>query len=232
MELIIQILMLFVFVNSVLKLSFWKWWQTVLFGLLAAAFVLATCHYATLQSKTQIADYLQNKTILQDTAVLITLESAICFSFCFTALRNLFGRTAKFWMKPLYGYPGLLIFPVLFSMQTQSIFSLPGIDFATISYVLAAVVCLLFSTLPYLFRYLFPETEMRLEVHFLVSLFVCILGLLTTVNGEVTYAATEQPVDWKAISVAIGIFVVLFAVGFGWNQIKWRLKQHFAERNK
>lgn len=185
-----------------------------------------------MQSKTQIADYLQNKTILQDSAVLVTLESAICFLFCFAALRDLFGKKAKAWVKPLYWYPGLLIFPVLFSVLTQSIFLLPGMDFSTISYLLALVVFLLFSGLPFLFRYLFPETELRLEVHFLVSLFVCILGLLTTVNGDVTYSATEQPLNWRAISLALGIFAIMFTIGFVGNQLKWKIKQRWIEKKK
>lgn len=232
MELILQILMLFILANCILKLSFWKWWQTVVFGLLAAAFILFTCDYATQQSKTQIADYLQNKAILQDVAVLITLESVICFSFCFAALRDLFGKLPKRWAKPLYWYPGLLIFLVLFSFQTLFIFSFSGIDFSTISYLMALGVFVLLGGLPFLFRYLIPETELRLEVHFLVSLFVCILGLLTTVNGEVTYAATEQPMNWPAVLFALGIFALLFLLGFGWNQMKWRIKQKLAERKK
>lgn len=224
--------MLFVLVNCILKLSFWKWWQTVLFGLPAAAFILFTCDYATQQSKTQIADYLQNKMILQDVAVLITLESVICFSFCFAALRDLFGKQAKRWTKPLYWYPSLLIFLVLFAFQTLFIFSFPGIDFSTISYLLALGAFVVFGIMPSLVRYLIPETEFRLEVHFLVSLFVCILGLLTTVNGEVTYAATEQTINRSAVLFALSLFALLFLLGFGWNQIKWRMRQWLSARNK
>jgi hypothetical protein len=49
-----------------------------------------------------------------------------------------------------------------------------------------------------------------LEVHFLVSLFICILGLLTTVNGKTTYAATEEALNWKAIILSIGLSLSCF----------------------
>ncbi|MCD8164871.1 MAG: hypothetical protein LUE93_01280 [Bacteroides sp.] len=95
MELVIQILMLFILINTVLKLSFWKLWQVAIFSLLCGGFIIWACQYAILQSKTQLEDYLTNTKIMQDSAVLITAESAICFAFCFAALRNMFGRRKK-----------------------------------------------------------------------------------------------------------------------------------------
>lgn len=232
MELIIQILMLFILINCVLKLSFWKPWQAAIFGLICAAFILWTCQFAILQSKTQLADYLNNTKVLQDSAVLITVESAICFAFCFAALRNMFGQKSKKWLQPLYWYPSLLVFPVLFYLLTQLIFALPGTDFSVISYILAASVLVLMPILAYIFRYLFPEKEMRLDVYFLVSLFVCIIGLITTVNGNVTYAATEQPLNFKALALSAGLFIVAFFIGFAWNKVKWILRQRREQKNK
>lgn len=232
MELIIQILMLFIVINCILKLSFWRPWQAALFGLVCAVFIVGTYQYAIQQSKTQINDYLQNTKALQDAAVLVTIESAICFAFCFAALRELFGKTVKRWVRPLYWYPSLLIFPVLFYLLTQTIFSMTGTDFATIAYVLAAIVVMVFPLFSYGIRYLVPEKELRLEVHFLVSLFVCILGLLTTVNGNVTYAASEEPINLLALFSSIGLFVITFILGFFWNKIKWIIKQKKYNKQK
>lgn len=225
MELIIQILMLFIFINCTLKLSFWKPWQAALFGVGCAAFILFACQYAILQSKTQINDYLQNKDILQDAAVLITIESALCFAFCFAAMREIYGKTVKLWVKPLYWYPSLLIYPVLFYILTQAIFAMPGTDFTIISYVMAGIVLVAFPLLSYCSRYILPEKDLRLEVHFLVSLFVCILGLITTVNGNVTYAAVEEPINFKVLGLSFGFFALAFAIGFVWNKAKWIIQQ-------
>ena len=89
MELIIHILMLFIVINCSFKLSFWKLWQTVIYSLIAGLFVAGTWQYAILQSKTQIADYLQNTEALQNMAIIITLESALCFGYCVAFLRCL-----------------------------------------------------------------------------------------------------------------------------------------------
>ncbi len=225
MELIIQILMVFIIINCILKLSFRSLWQSILFGAICAVFIIWTKEYAIMQSKTQIADYLKNRTALQNTAVLVTAESAICFAFCFAALRNMFGKRVKRWLIPLYWYPSLLIFPVLFYILTQTIFSLSGTDFDTIAYAIAGITFVVIPIAAYSIRLLIPEDELCLEVHFLVSLFVCILGLLTTVNGDVTYAAVKEPVNFKALGLSLGLFVVTFVIGYVWNKIKWSIRQ-------
>ncbi len=229
MEIVIQILMLFIVVNVILKLSLWKTWQTVVFALICAGFVVGVYPYSIQQSKTQIADYLQNTTAMQNAAVLVTIESAVCFGFCFAALSNMFGKTVKIWIKPFYWYPGLLILPVLFYVLTQTIFALPGTGFSTIAYSLAAIVLIALPLLSYCIKQLIPENELRLEVHFLVSLFVCILGLITTVNGNVTYAAVKEPVNIKAITLSAGLFLLMFLVGLLFNKAKWIV---FSKRKK
>ncbi|MFR7824800.1 MAG: hypothetical protein ACLU30_17610 [Odoribacter splanchnicus] len=49
MELVISILILFILVNCLLKLSFWKGWQAALFGLICGIFITATYPVAILQ---------------------------------------------------------------------------------------------------------------------------------------------------------------------------------------
>ena len=225
MELIIHILMLFIVINCSFKLSFWKLWQTVIYSLIAGLFVAGTWQYAILQSKTQIADYLQNTEALQNMAIIITLESALCFGYCVAFLRGLYGKKNLWWAELLRWYPSLLLFPVLFYYLTEAIFRLPGVDFSVTAWSLAGIVVIAIPLLSRLMKYLVPEDDLRLEVHFLVSLFICILGLLTTVNGKTTYAATEEALNWTAIILSIGLFVVLFLIGFAWNKLKWPLLQ-------
>jgi hypothetical protein len=137
----------------------------------------------------------------------------------------MFGKKAKKWIQPLYWYPGLLIFPVLFYLLTQIIFAMPGTSFTTISYLLAGSVLVGLPALSCLVGYLYPEKELRLEVHFLVSLFVCIIGLITTVDGNVTYAAVKEPLNIKAFILFSTFLAVTFLAGYLWNKIKWRLRQ-------
>ena len=210
MQLIISVLILFILINCVLKLSFWRIWQAALFGAVCGAFVIATYPYAILQSKTQLADYLQNTTALQNMAVIITLESVVCFAYCIAVLRGWFGQQERWWVKPLKWYPSLLVFPVLFYLQTELVFSFPGTSFSAISYAFAAAVVVLFPLLCHLFRLLLPEKEMRLETHFLV----------------------DEPTNWRALGFAFGLFLVLFVLGALWNRIKWIVLQKRNARKK
>ena len=185
MQLIISVLILFILINCVLKLSFWRIWQAALFGAVCGAFVIATYPYAILQSKTQLADYLQNTTALQNMAVIITLESVVCFAYCIAVLRGLVrttgtvvGETPEVVPQPTR-LPRCCstcrpnwcsVFPERRSRRSPMRSPQP-------SFVLFPLLC-------HLFRLLLPEKEMRLETHFLVSLFVCIIGLLTTVQRQ------------------------------------------------
>lgn len=169
MELIIHILMLFIVINCSFKLSFWKLWQTVIYSLIAGLFVAGTWQYAILQSKTQIADYLQNTEALQNMAIIITLESALCFGYCVAFLRGLYGKKNLWWAELLRWYPSLLLFPVLFYYLTEAIFRLPGVDFSVTAWSLAGIVVIAIPLLSRLMKYLVPEDDLRLEVHFLVS---------------------------------------------------------------
>ncbi len=230
MEQILFVLMLFIAINCVLKLSFWSWWQAAVYSLIAAVFTVMMYPYAILQSKTQIADYLQNTVALQNMAVVITLESALCFGFCVTYLRGLFGKKNPWWARLLWWYPSLLLFPVLFYCLTELIFALTGVPFTTTAYTLAGIVLVALPLLAWLMRYLVPEADLRLEVYFLISLFVCILGLLTTVNGKTIYAAVDEPTNWSAVALSVLLFVVLFLVGFVWNRLKFPLMQKLRKR--
>lgn len=223
MELIIQILMLFIAINGLLKLSFWKPWQAAAFGLVCAAFLLWAQQYAITQSKTQLQDYLQNGKVMQNMAVLITIESVVGFAYCFIALRTINGEKTKKWLRWLRWYPGLLLFPVLFYLLTQTIYAMPGRSFSTISYALAGAVFVAVPLLSALFKRMLPEEELRLEVYFLVTLFVSLIGLITTVDDVVVYAKSETPLHAKALIVSAALFVILFLMGVLWDKIRWKI---------
>ena len=227
MEYILLILIIFIFINTILKLTYWKWWQSVIFGFICGAFVLLTYPYAISQSKTELAGYLNNPKIMQDMAVLVTIESIIYIGFCFLAMQQMYGRRIKRWVKPLYWYPGILVLPALFYILTNTIFSFPGTSFTTITYTLAALVAVLFPLLSIGMRWLLPEKELRLEVQFLISLFVTIIGLMSTENGNTVYSAISEPLDIKALLIALGAFLFFFVIGYGWSKIKWRYKRKY-----
>lgn len=225
MEYVILILILFIFINIIIKLSFWKWWQAAIFGAICGVFILLAYPYAITQSKTQLVDYLNNADIMKNIAVLITIESVIYLGFCFYEMRQLYGVNKKRRGKLLFWYSGLLIFPVLFYVLAMSIFYFSGVSFSRIAYIFAGILLVFLPLLSVFVKKFLSEKELRLEVQFLVSIFVAITGLICTVNGNVTYAVVKEPLNITALLVALGIFFLFFAIGFIWNKIKWKFKK-------
>ncbi len=238
MELIIYVLMLFIFLNCIVKLSMWRWWQRLIYSSALGGFVLWSERYAVLQSKTQIADYLQNAVALQNMAIVVTLESVLSFAYIATYFQGStsavatpsFMRRATQAVNLVSGAGGglLLMFPVLFYLLTQAIFALTGVDFGTTSMLIAAVAFLLVPLLAEGAKWLLPEADGRIEVQLLLSIFVCVLGLLSTQNGKMIYAAKDEPLDINMICIALATFALLFAVGVAYGRLRWHLSQRRA----
>jgi uncharacterized membrane protein YdjX (TVP38/TMEM64 family) len=179
MAYIIDIVAVLIFVNVGLKMSFWRWWQALLFGLVCGGFLAATYPYAIEQTKTQMAAWMNSRELMQNLAVLVTFESIVCVLYCFSAMRALYGASRRKWKHQwLSAYPCLLVFPALFYLLTEAVFRLPGVGFEAIAYGLSAGVCLGLPALSLLLSRLLPEQELRLELHFLFSLLICVTALL------------------------------------------------------
>lgn len=223
MELIIIVLMLFVALNCATKLSLWPWPQRFAFSVVVAAFVWWSQRFAVLQSKTQIADLLQNTSALQNMAAIVTVESAVSFGFCSRWLDGVYLSPAcRWWERLLKWYPSLLMFPVMFYILTQTMFMAVGVDFGVTAAVVSVAVLVGLPLLASGVKLLMPDEEGRVELHVLLSCFVCVLGLISTVTGKIVYRAVEEAVNWSMVGLAAVVFVVLFAAGFIGSRLKWK----------
>jgi len=83
---------------------------------------------------------------------------------------------------------------------------------------------LLLVGLGYLMRYLLPEEELRLEVYFLVQLFVFILGIIASVEETIRTAPTESPIEWRGLVLTLGVAGLCFLLGAFAQRIKQYLK--------
>ncbi len=226
MQLLFNLLVVFIVLNCLFKLSFLKVWQTIVFAALCAGFIIVTYNFASQQSKTELAAYLNNPQIMSNVAVLVTIESAICISFCIVAIKAFFGKPSRYY-SILKWFISLLIFPALFYALAQLMFSFSGVSFAVVGWSAAAVVMVAMPLLSYLIKKVLPEEDLRLEIHFMVSLAITIIGLISTVNGNVTYAVVKEPFNLKALLLSIGLFAVTFIFGIVWHKIKFRIKKPF-----
>lgn len=231
METVVFILMILVCFNFMLKQTYRKRWSVVAIAVVSTLFVGLMWRYAIEQSKTQIADWLANPELMQDTAVLLTLEVALQMSFCMLAAHvQTTGRIRKrtLWLyRALRWFPGILIFPVLFSALVALIFSFPGVSFPLVAWSMAGAVLLLIPAGTYFLRWLLPEKDLRLELLFLGNALIAILGIVATVNGRTAVAGISE-VNWSALGGILGLIVAGIAAGM----LLRRIKLHRAQRQK
>ncbi|MDO4230224.1 MAG: hypothetical protein Q4C98_10445 [Capnocytophaga sp.] len=222
MEILIYILIISIFLNTILKISFWEVKYQVLFALLVAGFIVYVYDFATEQSQTALASWLKEAEVLSTIAILTTLEALLYISFCFLSLKDIYTpRKGKLFLL-LKMYAGMLIFPASFYVVTQSMFFFTGADFLNIALGVALAALVVLPVFSYGIGWLLPEKEIRLEVLFLVSILVTVLGLISTANGNIVYVPKGETIDIASLLWIIVIFAVFFALGLIGNRLKWK----------
>lgn len=230
MQTVVGILMFLVCFNFMLKQTYSKRWAVGAITVVLALFVGLMWPYAIEQSKTQIADWLSNPALMLDTSVVLSIEVCIQMAFCMLAVHMLTGGIAKprtLWAyRILRWFPGVLIFPVLFSMLVGVIFAFPGKSFATVAWITAAVVLVAIPLGTVGLRWLLPEKELRLELLFITNALTAILGIVATVNGRTAVSGISE-IDWTALAGLVVMIVVGGLVGIVMRRV--RMKKYYKQ---
>lgn len=218
-----MIIMLLVIVSFTIKLTYHKPLGRVALCLAAAAVPALASDLAAGQSRTLIADRLSRPELMLDLSVWLTVDVALLICFCILMARRMTGaeqgRKESAALSLTLWFPGLLIFPVLFALLVETVFAMPGTDFGVIGYGMAAGVLVILPALACLLELLLPESDIRLELLFLVSLLTAALGIVATVNGR-TAATGNNSVEWDALAGVVGILLVGFVAGMIINRYK------------
>lgn len=217
MEIVVIITMLLVGLSLMLKLTYLPAWGRVVISLLCALFVGLNWENAASQSKAQIADWLQNPELMLDIAVILTIDVFMQVAFCCLNARYVagekMGKAARIIRLVVMWFPGLLIFPSLFALLTEVVFSMPGADFVTLAWGLAAGVLVAFAILPFAVAWAVPEKDLRLELMFMINGLIALLGVVATVNGRTAVAGTNS-VEWQPLLSVALILLVGAAAGY------------------
>ena len=231
METVVLVMMILVCFNYALKQTNRKIYSVLFSAAVCALFVGLMWPYAIEQSKSQISDWLADSSLMLDVAVILSLEVVIQMAFCILAAHIQTSGKVKpitIWIyRVLRWFPGVLIFPVLFSILVSAIFALPGVSFSLVAWVLAAIVFVSIPLGSWILRWLLPEKEIRLELLFLANALIAILGVIATVNGQTAVASISE-VDWSAL----GGIVVLLIVGLVAGIIAYKIKLKRITKNK
>lgn len=215
MEAVIVVILALGVLSTSLKLGFHRprWWWV--WGAVVAVGTGLAWPLAATQSKTQLADFLQNPAMMGDAAVLLTLEVALMLAWCIADRQPADGRWR--WLRRaargmLAVFPGVVSLLALFSLLTHLTFSLTGTSFALISWSLAAAVLVAMPALTWLLRWLLPERELRLELLFMLNLGIGALGIVATVNGR-TAVEGSASVDWLQLASVAALCLLGLAAG-------------------
>ena len=231
MENVVLVMMILVCFNYILKQTYRKAYSIAFSAIVCALFVGLMWPYAIEQSKSQISDWLANSALMLDIAVILTLEVAVQMAFCVLSAHIQTSGKVKpitIWVyRVLRWFPGVLIFPVLFSLLVSAIFALPGVSFSLIAWVLAAIVFIVIPLAAWGVKWLLPEKEIRLELLFLSNALIAILGVIATVNGQTAVAGISD-VDWKALGGVVSLLICGFALGI----IAYRIKLKRITKNR
>lgn len=211
METVVFVMMILVCFNYILKQTYRKSYSVLFSAVVCALFAGLMWPYAIEQSKVQISVWLANTTLMLDMAVILTLEVAVQMAFCILSANIQTSGKVKpltIWIyRALRWFPGVLIFPVLYSILVSAIFAMPGVSFSLVAWSLAAVLFGVFTFGTYVMKRILPEKELRLELLFLSNALIAILGVIATVNGRTAVAGISE-VNWTA---SVGVFVLVAA---------------------
>lgn len=223
MEILFLVLMVLVCFNYLLKQTYRKPYLVVLSATVCALFVGLTWQFAIEQSKSQLTEWIANTELMLDVAVVLALEVAIQIAFCILAANIQTSDKVKpltIWIyKALRWFPGILIFPVLFSILTNLIFSMPGVSFKAVAWGIAATLLILIPLGAWGIKWLIPEKEIRLEILFFTNALVAILSIIATVNGQTAVAGVGE-IEWNAFLGVIGFVLLGLALGAVAHQIR------------
>lgn len=217
MESVVIIIMLLVSFSLMLKLTYLPLAGRLTVCLICALFTGLSWEGAAGQSRNQIEDWLQNPVLMLDVAVLLTVDVFMQVSFCILSAKDISGakmsKTGNIIRLITLWIPGILIFPTLYAILVETIFSFTGMDFAMLSWTLATAVFAVGAVTPLILRWLIPERDLILELLFMINCMIALLGVVATVNGRTAISGTNS-VDWQSLAGVITLLLIGAIAGY------------------
>lgn len=229
MVIVVMIIMALVIFGFVLKMTCLGLDGRLAICSAASLSVILACDAAAGQSKAQITDWLSQPELMLDMSVWLTVDVAFQVAFCVMAAKSLAGplsSSGTVMLEVCRWFPGGLVFPVLFTALTELIFSLPGVDFDTIAWSLAAGLLVAVPLLATGMLRILPEKELRLELLFMVNMLIAALGVVATVNGRTAAAGTNEA-DLGALAAVAALLAVGTTIGIVMN--KYLTRKHISQ---
>ena len=136
------------------------------------------------------------------------------------------GRRFAWYTTLVRHMPSLLVFPALFYLHINLLFSLPGVAFTTVTWGLAAGVVAVFVAASLFARSLIGGKDLLIELIMLLTLLLFLLTVCSAVfHPSNTVISHSAPVDWLGCLGTLGLLLGLTLVGWLLTAVRRRLQK-------
>lgn len=201
-----------------LRHSFNNIWGNLIVASLSAISMIAVQPVLLDTSKADISAMLSNHEALTGISLLISLEMALLVFWCFLGFAKSQSRLAKI----LKWHPCLFILPIIWYVQAQAIFFFPGIEFRLIAFISAAFALIILTAGPYMLRLLIPESDIRKELLFIISIIALLLTSIAPAQGTPLFPQTLNP-EWGGLLTLLALSAILALFGYLCNRFDLKL---------
>ena len=217
MSLLIIILFITAFTSFILQISLIKRFAVQLgfCGILSLGLYFSY-PYAIEQSYSSFKATIENKEIVSNFLVIQIIECIMGLLFCIFLIRDFFKERTIAIFRYFKLFPGIIVIPAFFYLQSVVFLNVPGIDFQ----VLALIIAVLFPILVFgsikLFNCLIPEYDLRLELKFIIHILQLILSVVVSIKlfalpvksslGDMTYMPFAALILLMLVMAGIGIY--------------------------
>ena len=232
METLVQLIFCLAILKYTLKAALAGRFLTIFFYAFAAA-IWAVLWFPIVinQPVTIAAEFLGDKMVVTNAALLTTLEAIIGLMLSVRLLDNYFSPKVKrkkylFLLKVTPGILFLLAIPyfelLFFKWRVAGSFWVTAVLFAGLT--LGVLM-----SLAYGIKLVVLGESLKLEMKLLFNLIILFIGLLINASlVDYNVSTVNNVVEWRAMGVLFVFFVVLFGIGFMCSKINY--KQYFKRK--
>ena len=223
MQSLIIFLMLVVGLCFILKLTWHSTFSVLIHAVALGVFTGFIYPLAIVQSSSQITIWLSNRSLMQDVAVLVSIEVVLQMAFSLlTVTINSGDYVTKrtMWIyKILKWFPGILIFMVVFILEVLIIFALPGVSFSAISSILGLSIAAFVPIAVLCLKKIITDNSTRSELLFLANIMIALIGIFATVNVRPSVSVV-QSVDISSFVGVVVLIITMFLLGYTIQKIR------------
>lgn len=181
MEAVIITLACLIFISTCLKTGFlpMKYWFVIGAGYAIWTWIITP--WVAGQPGSWLTNFLADRQNALNLSVCITLEATLLVAFCFeSAGEGKQGSFRRIAGKALAAYPGFLLAGVIPYAIQRLMVLLPGFDFTLMQWTAALATLVMIPLGTWLLKFLGGKQPQRLEMIFILNLFIVILTVILT----------------------------------------------------